>query len=429
LRPAYNFFGIPLSQLILPYVRNFERARNATADIVENFSLLGLKTDMAQMLQGETADDIINRMKVMLGSKRNYGIAMIDKDTEEFFQINTPLSGLQDLVAQSLELLALVSGEPVTKLFGTPPKGFNSTGEHDLVNFYDRVKNWQENLFYDNFETARKVIELSEFGQTFPDIVSEWQPLKDPNPKEQAEINKILADTDASLVQSGAVDAEDIRRRLSQDVTSGYANIKPEDLPEPPDTPESENPFGGDELKKKITVDAEEDDGWRTAKNGKRYHIDEDGNIDKGNIGQNEGKNSESNISPEIQKKIDSVKIDFDKDNTLPGLNQDDLDYLGMEDKPILFKKDTIDRNEKKHPDITRDEYNELIGQGLYNNDTIIREKHDPLKPNYYHFVKKMEKSNSIVLLEMADNKDNYEIVHVQKMGDKKVKKLKKRNS
>ena len=47
-------------------------------------------------------------------------------------------------------------------------------------------------------------------------------------------------------------------------------------------------------------------------------------------------------------KKINSIKINFDRDNILPGLNKEDLADLGKEDKPLLLKKNIILRNEKR---------------------------------------------------------------------------------
>jgi hypothetical protein len=186
---------------------------------------------------------------------------------------------LEGLVAQQLELVALISSIPVTKLFGTPPKGFNATGESDIQNFYDRVKNWQERLFYKNFEKVRKVIELSEFGENYDGIVSEWLPLREPTPKETAEIQLIKAQRDAALLQAGALSAEDIRTRLSQDMTSDYANIDPSDLPKAPEPEgyEEEPPEDDEDGKDEGKAEDEEPAKWITV-NGKHIPVDKDGN-------------------------------------------------------------------------------------------------------------------------------------------------------
>jgi phage-related protein (TIGR01555 family) len=234
LRPAYNFFGIPLVQLVLQYVANFESARDSSAEVVNNFSLLGLKTDMGEVITGGPATGLVNRAKIMLAAKRNQGLALIDKETEEFFQIDTPLSGLRDLVAQQLELLALIPGIPVTKLFGTAPTGMNATGESDMRNFYDKTRTWQETLYFDNFIKARQLLELTEFGAITDGIVETWEPLQEPNPTEQATIRKTNAETDAIYLEQGVILQEEVRKRLSADEESGYNGLELSiELPEP----------------------------------------------------------------------------------------------------------------------------------------------------------------------------------------------------
>lgn len=225
LRPAYNFFGIPLVQLMSQYVANFESARDSAAEIVNNFALLGLKTNMGQTLTGGDASDLVNRAKIMLAAKRNQGLALIDKATEEFFQIATPLSGLKDLVSQQLELLALISGTPVTKLFGTAPQGMNATGEGDKDNWQDKVRTWQEKVYFTNFKKARQLIELSEYGQITTGIVDFWEPLEEPDPTEAAAIRKVEAETDAIYTGIGAILPEEVRDRLADDEESGYSNL------------------------------------------------------------------------------------------------------------------------------------------------------------------------------------------------------------
>jgi phage-related protein (TIGR01555 family) len=225
LKPAYNFFGIPLVQLALRYVQNFESSRDASAEIVHNFSLLGLKTDMSQILTPDGRAQLQRRAKMMLGAKRTLGMAIIDKMKEEMFQIDTPMSGLKDLVGQQLELLALISGIPVTKLFGTAPQGMSATGEGDMRNFYDKIRTWQEILYFKNFKSARELIELTEFGSITPGITEVWEPLKESDPTEQANIRKTNADADAIYLDRGVVLPEEVRERLSADEESGFTGL------------------------------------------------------------------------------------------------------------------------------------------------------------------------------------------------------------
>jgi hypothetical protein len=130
----------------------------------------------------------------------------------------------------------------------------------------------------------------------------------------------------------------------------------------------------------------------------------------------------------EKQKKIASVKIDFGKDNLLPGLNEEDLAELGKEDKPVKFKKETIARNKIEHPEVPDDEYNEILGNALYNSPLKFRGKNyeNGQANEYINFVSinTVKGKNALTLLELADAKDAYEIVHLFKLSDKKLQKM-----
>ena len=128
--------------------------------------------------------------------------------------------------------------------------------------------------------------------------------------------------------------------------------------------------------------------------------------------------------SDEKQKKIASVNINFDSDTVLPGLNSEDLAELGKEDKPVLLKKDVIERNLEKHTEVLREDYNRIIGQALYNSDDRFggKEHHNP---DYMNFVKYGETKGALTLIELADRKENYEIVHIFEPYNKHIRKMK----
>ena len=133
-------------------------------------------------------------------------------------------------------------------------------------------------------------------------------------------------------------------------------------------------------------------------------------------------------LSKEVQTKIDSVKIDFTRDNILPELNKEDLEELGIKSKPVLVSKRMLDRNKQAHKEISEKEYSILLSIGLYNNQYIF--KANPEKPNYYHFIGKLEdgKHNAGIIIELAETKENFEVVHITKLRDKSVEQIKKRD-
>lgn len=86
-----------------------------------------------------------------------------------------------------------------------------------------------------------------------------------------------------------------------------------------------------------------------------------------------------------------------------------------------------LDRNKSVHPDLDEKDYDEMLGISLYRPNYIFPA--NPEKPNYFHFIGKIEDGkNSGVIVELAENKDNYEVVHVQRLRDKSVERIKRRD-
>ena len=92
-----------------------------------------------------------------------------------------------------------------------------------------------------------------------------------------------------------------------------------------------------------------------------------------------------------------------------------------------MLKKRTIDRNMSVHKDLSPEEYNNLIGQALYNPKFVLPANKD--KPNYFHFIANIgNNKNSAAIVELAENKNFYEIVHIQKMRNRGVNRILERN-
>jgi hypothetical protein len=141
-----------------------------------------------------------------------------------------------------------------------------------------------------------------------------------------------------------------------------------------------------------------------------------------GKFGTGSGKSSGGGgvNNEEIQGKIASVKIDFDKDNILPGLNAQTLQALGKPDKPVMLKKSIIDKNKGNHPEISESDFGKIIGQSLYNPEIVV--PGNPKKP-YFNFISRVGKDkNTITLLEMSETKSHYEIVNFHWAGNRQRK-------
>jgi phage-related protein (TIGR01555 family) len=251
LKAAYSFGGLSLSQIAQPYVDHWLRTRDSVSDTVHSFSINGLATNMQVLMSGLdlTGGDLINRALFFNKMRDNKGLMLVDKDTEEYFQFNVPLSGLDALQAQSQEQMASVSGIPLVKLLGIQPAGLNASSDGEIRVFYDHIHAQQESLFREPLKYSLDIIQLSEFGEIDADIDFEFEPLYQLSELEMATVQKTNAETSATLVTAAIISPEEARQPLINNPDSPFAALTEEapdvqpaaveeegDSPEPADT-------------------------------------------------------------------------------------------------------------------------------------------------------------------------------------------------
>lgn len=249
LKPAYNFGGVSMTQLMMPYVERWLRTVDSVSDLLHSFSLSGIKTDMSAILSGSDDGDtnIMLRAELYNRLRDNRGLMLLSKDEEEFFQFNTPLSGLDALLAQSQEQMAAPSHTPLVKLLGITPSGLNASTEGEIAVYYDHIRAMQENLLRDPLDKLLKLVQLHLFGKVNDNITFDFVPLQQMNETELSTIRKSDTDRDVAYIQAGVVSAEEVRGRLASEPDSGYNGIDVEDVPEMPDDGFSDGLNGGGE--------------------------------------------------------------------------------------------------------------------------------------------------------------------------------------
>lgn len=244
LKPAYNFGGMSMSQLAQPYVNNWIRTRDSVSDMIHSFSTSGVKMNLQALLQGDGGileNQVLARIELFARMRDNRGVMPIDKETEDFFQNNVPLGGLNELQVEAMNMLCYVSNIPPVKMFGTAAAGLNASDEGTIKVFYDFIAAEQEDGFRNPLKIIFDVIQLSEFGEIDPDISFEFEPLWQPNGTELAAIRKSDSDGAVAMVGAGILAPEEVRASLAADPDSGYESINVSDVPDPPEPPDTNN--------------------------------------------------------------------------------------------------------------------------------------------------------------------------------------------
>lgn len=232
LKPAYLYGGVPVPQLIMERVYGAERTANEAPLLALTKRTMVYKTDLAQALANFTG--FVAKLTKWDRLWNNKGLRVIG-EADEINQIDTSLADLDDVIMTQYQLVAAGANVPSTKLLGTAPKGFNATGEFDESSYHEELESIQTHDLTPMVERHHALL-LKSLGVVNVETTISWEPLDSPTAKEYAEINKIKSETAKNLVDIGAIDGPDDRRRIASDKNSDYADIDAD-----ADTPEDEH--------------------------------------------------------------------------------------------------------------------------------------------------------------------------------------------
>lgn len=224
LKPAYNFFGIPTAQIVLDYVNDFLKNRDSTTRLLNKFSLTVFKSDLTTWLNGGTGDGLAKRLNELAKLRTNDSVLLADKETEDFLQLNTPLSGVIDIFNSSLDLIPIMFRIPKMKYLQLQQAGMNN-GNTEYQNFNDFILSEKEVLFRPALETLLKISQLDLFGTIDDSITFDFENLYELNEKERAEVNSLNSQIAERYVKIGSISPQEVREELANNPESGFDNI------------------------------------------------------------------------------------------------------------------------------------------------------------------------------------------------------------
>lgn len=230
LKPAYDFSGISIVQLMMPYVNRWLRTAKNVNDLINIFSIVTLHTDLQALLQDP--EKFVKRLQVFTQTRDNRGLLAIQKDKEDLKTNNVPLGSLDKLQAQAQEHLATPSRMTLIDFFGITPAGLNASAEpeRDARNKY--VAGMQTLGFSPHFKRVLDLVQMDLYGVVDDEIGFKWVGLYEPVGKDLADIRKADADRDAAYITANVVSPDEVRDKLRDDPEGGYGNLEG-DAPEP----------------------------------------------------------------------------------------------------------------------------------------------------------------------------------------------------
>lgn len=208
-------WGDPLIQTIYEELRNYSTAFSNTATIFEDFvnSVLYIP-NLAAIMASQCGDQsVMQRLNILNLAKSNTNTAILDGD-ERYEKLTTNVSGIADLLDRFMLALSAVTRIPVSLLFGRSPAGLNATGENDVRNFYDAVKQEQESKLRGVLEKLIRYIMISKDGPFNGVEPENWSlqfiPLWQNTEEQDALTRKLVAETDAIYIDRGVLDPNEV---------------------------------------------------------------------------------------------------------------------------------------------------------------------------------------------------------------------------
>lgn len=177
LKPVYRYGGVPLPQRIMERVYAAERMENKAPQLAQARQNLNCGTAPATILSNRQRLD--DHMKVWTDDQENFGVKLTNNEGE-VEKLETMLANLDKVIATQHQIVAAAANVPATKLFGTTPQGFNSTGEYEEASYHEELESIRTHDLLPFIERHHLLLMASEIAPHFglePDteIIVDWK--------------------------------------------------------------------------------------------------------------------------------------------------------------------------------------------------------------------------------------------------------------
>lgn len=227
LKPVYYYGGIPLTQQIYERVYCAEKTANEAPKLALTKRLLIVDGSIENMAANPRA--AMETMQNVLTFRDNMGV-MVKNPSDQVSQIDTSLTDMDALIMTQFQLVAAIAEMPATKLMKTQLKGLANSGDYEKKDYNQTLIETQENVYTPIMDRHYELLSWSMYGKDLGLNVV-WNPIDTPTEKEVAEIEQIQANTDATYIQAGVVDASEVRESLRANDDSRFHNLS-EDMPD-----------------------------------------------------------------------------------------------------------------------------------------------------------------------------------------------------
>ncbi|WP_250538800.1 MULTISPECIES: DUF1073 domain-containing protein [unclassified Caballeronia] len=235
-----NLWGQSVVERLFDRLIAFDSTTAGAAQLVYKAHLRTLAVDGLREvigMGGPALEALIKNVDMIRRFQSNEGVTLIDaKDTFESHQYS--FSGLDNVLLQFGQQLSGATGIPLVRLFGQSPAGLSATGESDVRNYYDNIKQQQERRLRLPLTRLLEVIVRSELGTEPPEgFQFGFNPLWQLSDSEKADIAQKNTDTVTKAYDDGLISQQTALKELRQSshITGVWSNITDEMINEADD--------------------------------------------------------------------------------------------------------------------------------------------------------------------------------------------------
>lgn len=221
MKPAYLFGGLSMPEMIFAAVYNASRVADEIPRLAMSKRLMVLNIAL-ESAAGKVAS-LAKRLANFVGFRDNSGVYVAGKD-DQVQQLETSLADLDTVVMTAHQLVAAVGELPSTKLLGTSPKGFGGEGDYETTSYHETLESKQSHggtpLLNRHYALLRK-----SYMPDLPNLIVKWRPVGSMTASELADVNQKNSMAALNYCNAGAVDGQDVRQTIINDVHSPYQGL------------------------------------------------------------------------------------------------------------------------------------------------------------------------------------------------------------
>lgn len=218
-RMSENYWGMSEIEHIFTELNKRNTTSENIAQLIFQANVRTYKmADLGQMLMttdAKTQRDLYNTLAMQNFLQSNMGMNVMDKE-DDLQTSQYTFAGISDVYEMFMLDIAGAAEIPVTKLFGRSPAGMNATGESDLTNYYDKIRQEQESKLRPILERLMPIVAMSTWGMIPDDIDFEFNPVGNTSEQERANLIQQTAAAIVSVYQSAAISQKTALKELKK---------------------------------------------------------------------------------------------------------------------------------------------------------------------------------------------------------------------